>query len=488
MDFTQPIEKPWIDPKDLLDRKKYADYLTNYLNSQEKPFVLNVNADWGLGKTFFLRNWYEDIKDSQPAVYINAWENDFSDDPLLTVLSSIKSELYDHLSDTTEAEEAISRIFKSSGRFLKKISPIIAKGLVSKALGDEAAKDCLNISTSDALDETVSNVAGQATAVLLQDHESNSRNMCEFRESLKEFLEKVITDSEKNGPVYIYIDELDRCRPTYAIELLETVKHLFTVENTVFIIATDSLQLQHSICAIYGNSFNGAEYLRRFFDREFSLPMPSFKQIIDVLSEEFDNYDKFLGSPFIPTHRNGDTSDNTTNPKKAFCSWFDFYATSFEVPVRSLIQIFHHFMVIMSNTDNKTWQLPFLLYLLFLYTKRREAFDRAESFIYRSGPTNEIINWLPSSKETVHWLYYDGFESETRNDKFYNIQEIGESFITSVSSLHSKRPASYREKAGNPSTMHNFIADCLLRQKSQQDNAVFFLDYFSAIRMSGYIS
>ncbi|MBT3015542.1 MAG: KAP family NTPase [Candidatus Thiodiazotropha sp. (ex Clathrolucina costata)] len=488
MDFTQKINKPWIDPEDLLDRKKYADYLTNYLNGQEKPFVLNVNADWGLGKTFFLRSWSEDLKDSHPVVYINAWENDFSDDPLLTVLSSIKSELSDHFKDTTEAKAALSQIFKSSGRFLKKITPIIAKGLVSKALGDEAANDCLNISTPDALDETVSDVAGQATEVLLQDHELNSRNMHKFRESLRVFLEKVITDSEKSGPVYIYIDELDRCRPTYAIELLETVKHLFTVDKTVFIIATDSLQLQHSICAIYGNSFNGAEYLRRFFDREFTLPMPSFKQIIGVFSEKIDDYDRFLGSPFIPTHRNGDKSDTHTNPKKDFCNWFDFYATSFEVPIRSLIQIFHHFMVIMSNSENKTWQLPFLLFLLFLYTKHRDIFNKAESTIKKSEDTKEVEEILPTSHESVHWLYYDQFEGNSRIDTFHNIKDIGRAFISNVASLHAKSPTKYRERANDPSTINNFIAECLMRQKAHHNNAVFFLDYFSAIRMSGYIT
>jgi len=55
--------------------------------------------------------------------------------------------------------------------------------------------------------------------------------------------------------MFILIDELDRCRPTYAIELLENIKHLFDIEGLYFIIATDSTQLSYSINAVYGNKF-----------------------------------------------------------------------------------------------------------------------------------------------------------------------------------------------------------------------------------------
>ena len=69
--------------------------------------------------------------------------------------------------------------------------------------------------------------------------------------------------------LFILIDELDRCRPTYAIKLLERVKHMFETDQVVFVIATDTSQLKHSIRATYGGEFDAQTYLQRFFDRTF---------------------------------------------------------------------------------------------------------------------------------------------------------------------------------------------------------------------------
>ena len=70
---------------------------------------------------------------------------------------------------------------------------------------------------------------------------------------------------EKELPLFILIDELDRCRPNYAIELLENIKHIFDIPGIVFIVATDSKQLSHSINAVYGSKFASEKYLKRFF-------------------------------------------------------------------------------------------------------------------------------------------------------------------------------------------------------------------------------
>jgi len=85
------------------------------------------------------------------------------------------------------------------------------------------------------------------------------------------------------------IDELDRCKPSYSIQLLETIKHLFNVEGVYFIVATASEQLSHSINAVYGEKFESKRYLNRFFDQEYSLKSPD--------KEEYCN---FIWSKYLP--------------------------------------------------------------------------------------------------------------------------------------------------------------------------------------------
>nr|WP_237158141.1 P-loop NTPase fold protein [Shewanella psychrophila] len=67
------------------------------------------------------------------------------------------------------------------------------------------------------------------------------------------------------------MDELDRCRPSYAVEMLEVIKHFFDMPNVVFVVATDTEQLQHAVKAVYGNDFNANVYLSRFFQRRCTL-------------------------------------------------------------------------------------------------------------------------------------------------------------------------------------------------------------------------
>ena len=79
---------PWAD--DVLDRKDIAYRLTRVIEGQEAPFVISVDGRWGTGKTFLLKRWAQELRNQEPsweAIYYNAWEDDFADDPLLAILA-----------------------------------------------------------------------------------------------------------------------------------------------------------------------------------------------------------------------------------------------------------------------------------------------------------------------------------------------------------------------------------------------------------------
>ena len=85
----------------------------------------------------------------------------------------------------------------------------------------------------------------------------------------------------------IVIDELDRCRPTFAIDVLEVVKHMFSTDGIVFVLASNQTQLSHSIASVYGDRFDSLGYLKKFFGVTFRLP-PVDKErfLFSELSEE----------------------------------------------------------------------------------------------------------------------------------------------------------------------------------------------------------
>jgi predicted KAP-like P-loop ATPase len=97
-----------------------------------------------------------------------------------------------------------------------------------------------------------------------------SQSIQSFRSNMGELTSKLHA-AGVNSPLFVMIDELDRCRPSYAVTVLERVKHLFEANDVVFIFATDTNQLQHTIRGAYGGDFDGRSYLSRFFDRRYSV-------------------------------------------------------------------------------------------------------------------------------------------------------------------------------------------------------------------------
>ena len=88
--------------------------------------------------------------------------------------------------------------------------------------------------------------------------------IAELKDTLKELIEK--------KKILFLIDELDRCRPNYAIDFLETIKHLFNLENTAFVIATNLVQLESSAKALFGQDLNFKNYYRKFSPVIWQLP------------------------------------------------------------------------------------------------------------------------------------------------------------------------------------------------------------------------
>ncbi|MGE6225462.1 KAP family P-loop NTPase fold protein, partial [Aeromonas media] len=251
---------------DRLDRARYAEFLTNYLAAEGKQrnYVLNLNAEWGAGKTWFIKRWYMELKQHYPTVYIDAWQQDFSDDPLLTVISSIIEQLRDAAGNKLAVPDGIKS--KLLG-LLKVGGKLVLKSAIKKA-GLEDGDFSLEGEDADKLVDT-----------LCSNHKERYESIQYLKQEIRQWVEAAVSANldQLDGqglldyPAFILIDELDRCRPSYAVEMLETIKHIFDIKGVVFVLATDTEQLQHAIKVIYGLDFDAHTYLNRFFIRRFSL-------------------------------------------------------------------------------------------------------------------------------------------------------------------------------------------------------------------------
>ena len=105
--------------------------------------------------------------------------------------------------------------------------------------------------------------------------------------AIKKSLQECIPDKTQRK-VVIIIDELDRCKPTFAIQLLETVKHLFNIRGLVFLFSLDIGALQHCVRKIYGNEFDAIGYLERFFDYNSILPTGNQERLLKTFAKEYE--------------------------------------------------------------------------------------------------------------------------------------------------------------------------------------------------------
>ena len=264
-EIVVPQDNPFEN--DRLGREEPAEILTHLLGSIEGPCVLAVDAIWGNGKTTFLRMWAQHLRNEKfPVVKFNAWETDFSGDPFVALSTAVIEELEGlGQNNNTPLEQKIAKTKELVKEVAQRIGPGLIRSVTEGIPG-------------------VGPLIGQALAsyaeARLTGYQEAQQSVNAFRAALQNMAE-TLSESHEHRPLVVMIDELDRCRPSYAVELLEVAKHMFAVDHIVFVLAVNRSELAHAIKALYGGGFDAEGYLRRFFDVDFVLPEPERNAFIE---------------------------------------------------------------------------------------------------------------------------------------------------------------------------------------------------------------
>lgn len=249
---------------DLLGLSEFAKRLEKFIDVEHHfvvgSLVLALSSKFGSGKTTFLRMWKASLENRNDedarllVISLNAWESDYYGDPLFAIVSS----LVETLQKTGKSTKSLIGAAKDVGWFATAIGGQIAHkftGIDAVAAGELAEqKKAVREGTEWLPSDTFSIYQGRKKA------------MDRLRLAIAEF----VAASEPR--VLFLVDELDRCRPDYAISYLETIKHIFDIQGAVFILAADREQLENSAKTAFGPNLDFEEYYRKFVHREISLP------------------------------------------------------------------------------------------------------------------------------------------------------------------------------------------------------------------------
>ena len=255
---------------DLLERKEIANHLVQIIKNTKSPFVFNINSPYGTGKTFFLTRLKVLLEQEKcTAVLYNSWETDWANDPFVAILEEMSAE--------------INRLVKSKDPLITKAVKNAWKwvGPAFASLSEELAKQCIPGAS------ILMNATGMA--VTRKNKRKTAESVTQYqeikqaKEKLKQALIKFTNQLER--PLVIIIDELDRCRPDYAVRTLEAIKHFFNIPNVVFVLAIDREQIESAISVLYGKKIenHSSEYLRKFIDYDFDLPHPNSQKFLYML-------------------------------------------------------------------------------------------------------------------------------------------------------------------------------------------------------------
>ncbi len=417
-----PIDKPFDYCE--LDREPYAHVLTQIIETYADGFVMAINNEWGTGKTTFVKMWQQSlINNGFNTIYFNAWENDFDNNPLVAIMSELKS----LTKGDTEKEKFFKSVIEKGAVLIKNVAPALLKAVADKYID------------SKVLVEAIENTA-KATSEIFEEkiieYNNKKQTIIEFREEL----EKFVKQADDSKPLVFIIDELDRCRPNYAVELLEQIKHLFSVKGIVFVLSIDKKHLGSSIKGFYGSeSIESDEYLRRFIDFEYSIPQPSVEKFTNYL------YGYYSFEEFYSFRR--DKSDNASY----FLKMATYLFKTNKATLRQQERIMAHTRLIMcSFKENEKAVSPLLFILVYLKVMNEDIFKSIENKGYTVQQLSDAFtNFVKNEKQEINginllyaeamllWFYNNSLDYH-KKEKLFEKDSNSDSDSVYISPINSK--------------------------------------------------
>ena len=277
-----PTEENLIETlyKDTINRNKDIVYFYNILQAQEFASAMAIDGRWGSGKTFFVRqtkmvinalnpssvmdeekrakvtarlsfpNNGQDSDNCSIAVYYDAWENDNDTEPILSLIYEITKQL---CVDFSLSDKSIVKI----------------AGAIVEAISGH-------------------NINGIKDALSSDDPFTKFKEQKDIEGKIKDFLTGLL--AERGNRLVIFVDELDRCKPTFTVHLLEQIKHYIFDDRITFVFSVNLEQLQHTIKHYYGTNFDSCRYLDRFFDLRITMPPADMDKFYNQIGLESRYY------------------------------------------------------------------------------------------------------------------------------------------------------------------------------------------------------
>ena len=336
-DFLEALVR--VVNKSFEEQKEFKDWGNEDIRPVQRIFI---NAPWGMGKTLFadaikeyLSENYEEIN----TLYVNSWKMDFYDEPMKALIAEMSE---DNII-TVESTEKAKNFLKNCGKIF--FGKILKNFLLKR----------FNLNDKD-IEEMKSFFNGLDTSEL-EDYKNYKKLLEEFKDTL----------SKEERPKIIIIDELDRCRPDYAIQLLEIIKHIFDVKNIIFLFLINRKQLESIVSTIYMNSNLSIKYFEKFYDIELNLPEANYKELNEPEFQVVNSFKEYK------VDKNNYSENRDLVIQKIFLDMIFVVNDSFsKISIRSIKKLLKKFNILKDSLIEKEKEQHILILLLIEYFLKKE--------------------------------------------------------------------------------------------------------------------
>lgn len=336
-DFLEALVR--VIKKSFEEQKEFEDWGNEDIRPVQRIFI---NAPWGMGKSLFadaikeyLSENYEEIN----TLYVNSWKMDFYDEPMKALIAEMSE---DNII-TVESTEKAKKFLKNCGKIF--FGKILKNFLLKR----------FNLNDKD-IEEMKSFFNGLDTSEL-EDYKNYKKLLEEFKDTL----------SKEERPKIIIIDELDRCRPDYAIQLLEIIKHIFDVKNIIFLFLINRKQLESIVSTIYMNSNLSIKYFEKFYDIELNLPEANYKELNEPEFQVVNSFKEYK------VDKNNYSENRDLVIQKIFLDMIFVVNDSFsKISIRSIKKLLKKFNILKDSLIEKEKEQHILILLLIEYFLKKE--------------------------------------------------------------------------------------------------------------------
>ena len=404
------IEPITFEKRDDFNRKHFADLLINLIKTNDEIFPLAINGSWGTGKTeFCMKTVYlinQEYGETLTATYFDAFSEDSYNQPLVSILAKLHQTFASEYDKRELKRHAINLALTATEVIAENINPAV--GIFAKC---------------------TAKIANRISTQLREKAFERKLNIENSLNELKDFLTKLTQDKK----LVLFIDELDRCRPDYALHLLEVIKHVFDIRNLKIIFIINSKQLIEIVKHNYGNNEEASKkYLDKFFHFQLNLPASTQKknndQILNsviYLHIEFDRL-KIFETPLFD-----EVNKNVSSTTKLLEELVEYY----DLSLRDIEKLARNVSVYTALNKYKKDLLPgyklLSVYAIFQFTFNGMMYKNCSELNVQFKQSDDLLPSIPKNAHAIpyrHILYLILFSTE---EKFVN------AFFGNWCSLHT---------------------------------------------------